>query len=82
MDRNEVFNKVSDICKDVFEDENLVITDETSSDDVEEWDSLTHLSLVDEIEQEYDIAFTLDETTKSRNIGDLINATLKHIEGK
>lgn len=81
MDRRIVFEKVSDVCRDVFEDENLAITDETTADDIEEWDSLTHLSLIDEIEQEYDIAFTLDETTKSKNIGELVDATIKHIEG-
>ena len=82
MDRNEVFEKVSDICKDVFDDESLVITESTSAADVEGWDSLTHLSLIDEIEQAYDIGFTLDETTGSRNIGELINAIMKHIEEK
>ena len=82
MDRNEVFEKVCEICKDVFDNENLVITEATSAADVEGWDSLTHLSLIDEIEQAYDIGFTLDETTGSKNIGELINAIIKHIEEK
>ena len=80
MDRNEVFEKLTDICRDVFDDENLVITEKTTAADVEGWDSLTHLSLVNELEETYEVAFTLDEVTGSKNIGELLNALMKHIE--
>ncbi len=82
MNRNEVFEKVFEICKDVFDNENIILTETSSAADIEEWDSLTHLSLIDEIEQAFDIGFTLDEATGSKNIGELINAIMKHIEDK
>jgi len=80
MDRREVFEKMTDICRDVFDESDLVITDESTAADVLGWDSLTHLSLINELEQEYGIAFTLDEVTGSKNIGDLLDAIMKHIE--
>lgn len=82
IDRKEVLTKMNEICRDVFDDENLVITDSTSSADVASWDSLTHLSLVNELEEEYDIAFTLDEVNSSQNLGELLNALMAHIKAK
>jgi len=82
MNRNEVFGKMSDICRDVFDDDSLVITEAMTAADVEGWDSLTHLSLVNELEEVFDIAFTLDEVTGSKSLGDLLTALMKHIEEK
>ena len=82
MERSEVFEKVTEICREVFEVDDLVITEETTANDVEAWDSLTHLSLINEIEEAYDVAFTLDEVTGSKNVGELITALIKHIEEK
>lgn len=80
--RNEVFAKMAEICRDVFEDEELDVTEDTTAADVERWDSLTHLSLVNELEETYGVAFTLDEVTGSKNLGELFNALMKHIEEK
>lgn len=80
--RNEVFAKLTEICRDVFEDEELIITESTTAADVERWDSLTHLSLINELEEAYEVAFTLDEVTGSKNLGELLNALMKHIEEK
>lgn len=82
MKRSEVFEKLIDICRDVFEDESLVITETTTAADVEGWDSLRHLILVNEIEETYEIVFILDEVARSKNIGELLNALMKHLEEK
>lgn len=79
MERNEVLSKMNEICRDVFDDEDLVITETTTADDVEGWDSLTHLSLVNELEETYGVTFTLEEMTGSRNIGELLDALMKHL---
>lgn len=82
MNRTEVFEKIKDICKDVFEDDSLVLCEASTAKDVEGWDSLTHLSLVNELEETFDVAFTLDEITGSKNLGELLNALMRHIEEK
>ncbi len=82
MERNEVFEKMAEICKDVFDDDSLVITELTTATEVEGWDSLTHLSLINELEQTYGVAFTLGEVTESKNLGELLTALMKHIEEK
>lgn len=82
MDRNEVFKKVMEIAKDVFDNDAVVLTDETTAADVEEWDSLTHLSLISDIEDEFDISFTLSEISGSKNVGELVDALMRHINEK
>ena len=79
MERSEVFNKFSEICKDVFEDEELVITEKTTAADVKGWESLTHLALVNELMLEFGVKLTLDEINKSKNIGELMDAVIRHI---
>ena len=82
MDRSKVFEKLAEICRDVFEDERLTVTEATTSADVDGWDSLTHLSLINELEEAYNVAFTLDEVTGSKNLGELLTALMKHLEEK
>ncbi len=82
MDRNEVFERMRDICRDVFDDDSLILTETDTAADVEGWDSLAHLSLVNELEEAFDITFTLDEVTGSKNLGELLTALMKHIGEK
>lgn len=80
MDRNEIFEKVTEICKDVFDNQDLVLTEVTSAADVKEWDSLTHLNIISDIEDEFGMSFTLDEIINSKNLGELVTAIVKHLE--
>ncbi len=82
MDREEVFQSVVEIAKDVFGNESIELTEESTAADVEEWDSLTHLSLINELEEKYGVGFTFDEVTGSKNLGELLNALMKHISEK
>lgn len=82
MERNEVLAKVTEILRDEFEDDELEVTYETTAADVEEWDSLAHLSLIHEIEKEFKIKFTMGEIQESQNVGELIDALIKHVEEK
>lgn len=82
MDRNEVFERMLTICKDVFDDDSLVLTESTTAADVEGWDSLTHLLLVNELEENFGVSFTLDDVTESQNLGELLTALMKQIGEK
>lgn len=79
MSREEVFEKVVEIICDVFDDDSLKITDETVAKDVEGWDSLNHLQLINEIEDEFDITFTMGEVQGFSNVGELIDSVMNHI---
>ena len=79
MERNQIFEKIIEICKDVFENDKLEVTDATSSMDVEEWDSLTYLSLINEIQDAFEMTFTLDEIIHFKNLGELTDTLIKRI---
>ena len=78
MNREEILAKVAEICKDVFEDEALVITESITKNDVEKWDSLAHLALMNEIEDQFDITLMLEEMTSIKSISDVVDVVLKH----
>lgn len=80
MEREEVFEKVVEICKDVFNNDELMLTETSSMAEVEEWDSLTHIVIMSDLEEEFNISFTLDEITNIKNLEELVNALMKHLE--
>ena len=79
MSREEIYERLNEIACDVFEEENLQLNDETTADDVDGWDSLTHLGFVNEIEIEFNIKFTLAEIRNLKNVGELVDAVEKHL---
>ena len=82
MERNEILKKITEIARDVFDNDEVELTEQTTAADVEEWDSLSHLSLVSDVEDEFGITFTLAEVSGSKNVGELIDAIIKHLENK
>lgn len=66
--------RVREIMVDVFDDDDLVITPETTADDVEEWDSLSHIRLIVAVERAFGIKFANAEIESLENVGDLIDA--------
>ena len=74
MSREEVLEKVNTVFRDVFDDEGLVITDNTTANDIADWDSLTHITLISAIEDEFDIKFEMSDIVKFKNVGDMVDA--------
>ena len=79
QNRNEIWKKIVSICRDVFDDDTLFVSEDTVADDVEGWDSLTQLALISSLEEEFGISFTLAEVTKSKNLGELLDAVIRHL---
>lgn len=79
MDREEIMAKINEIARDVFDNDAVVLTENSTAADVDEWDSLTHLLFTNEIEDEFGITFTLAEVTKSENVGQLVDALMRHL---
>ena len=73
MSREDIMEKVNEIFRDVFDDEELIITDSTNSDDIEDWDSLEHISLIISMEKEFDMKFDIKEVNKLENVGQMVD---------
>lgn len=80
MERQAIFEKLNDVARDVFENDSLVLCDSTTAADVAGWDSLTHLSFISDLEEEFGITFTMREISGSKNVGELVDAILKHLK--
>lgn len=72
MGREEVLEKVNDVFREVFDDNNIVVTGETTAVDIEGWDSLRHITLIEEIEDAFNIRFTMKEVNGMKNVGEMI----------
>lgn len=79
MERTEIFSKLHEIFMDVFDLDELELTDETSANDIEEWDSLSHIQLIVAIEKAFGIKFTSLEIMKWRNVGEMVNSMLEKL---
>ena len=73
MTRDEIMEKVQTIFRDVFDDDTLIITDSTNSSDIEDWDSLEHITLVVSMEKEFSLSFDLKEVNKLANVGEMVD---------
>mgnify|MGYP001386199578 CR=1 FL=1 len=79
MVREEVFNSVQDIFRDIFDEDQLVIENSTSSEQIEDWDSLNHINLVSAIEKEFKIQFALGELMVLKDVGSMIDLMMKKL---
>jgi acyl carrier protein len=77
MSREEILTKITATLREVFEDKNLVVTDATTAKDVDEWDSLNHITIISNIERAFKVKFALGELMKLQNIGQMIDLIQK-----
>jgi len=79
MTREEVFEKLNEVFRDVFDDEDITVSDETTAADIEDWDSLEHINLIVAVERAFGIKFTMGETTGLKNVGEMADKILEHL---
>lgn len=72
MSREEILAKVNEVFHEVFDDDSIMIAEETTAADVEGWDSLRHITLIEEIEDAFDIRFTMKEVNGMKNVGEMV----------
>ena len=80
MTRDDVLKKVNEVIQDVFDDVSIQVTDTTVASDVEGWDSLTHITLIGTIEDEFDIKFAMKDVVGMKNVGQMIDIIMEQID--
>lgn len=78
MSREEILKKVNDIFHDVFDDDSIVVVEETTADDVEDWDSLMHITLISEVESAFGFKFQMKDVVGMKNVGEMIDIIQNH----
>lgn len=74
MKRQEIIEKLTPICMEVFENDEIELTDEMGVGSVDGWTSLTNMMLIAEIEKEFGFKFKLRELTTLDSIGAFVTA--------
>ncbi|WEK71081.1 MAG: acyl carrier protein [Candidatus Chryseobacterium colombiense] len=76
MERNEVLTRLTPIFREQLDNEDIELNAETTADDIEEWDSLSHIQLIVAIEKAFGIRFTSSEIQSWNNVGEMIDSII------
>ena len=82
MDKAEVLSQVRDILADVLDLPDLSVTQQTTAEDVEGWDSFNHINIVVAVESKFGIKFHTAEVEELRNVGDLVELVEKKLANR
>ena len=73
MDRKGIFDRLTAVFQDVFDDDSIAIGETTTAADIEEWDSLTNIMLLSAVEDEFNIMLDMESIQKLNNVGAMVN---------
>ena len=79
MSREDVFTKLNEVFRDVFDDNDITVTDTTTADDIEDWDSLEHINLIAAVEQEFGIKFNMGQVVSMKNVGEMADIIIANL---
>ncbi|MBQ8883176.1 MAG: acyl carrier protein [Oscillospiraceae bacterium] len=72
MTKNEIYERLTAVFRDVFDDETIEICDTTTADDIEDWDSIEHITLIGAVESEFKVRFKMGEVSGMKNVGEMV----------
>ncbi|HJV34871.1 acyl carrier protein [Geomonas sp.] len=78
----DILQELTPIFREVFDDDSIELTRETTANDIDAWDSLTHMNMVMAVEVKFGIRFALGELPSLRNVGDLADLVQKKLAKK
>ena len=76
MDTQMILTKLSLIFQEILKKDNIVLTNATTAQDVEGWNSLSYMILISRIEKDFNVHFTFRDIVRFKNVGDICNAIL------
>ena len=68
MDTREIYERLDRVFQDVFDDDTIHVTPKTTADDIEDWDSLEHITLISAVEREFRMKFKMGEISSMKNV--------------
>lgn len=79
--RDNILKELETVFKHFFKNDLIILNDETVADDIEYWDSLTHIELINTIEKQFNITFTFNEVLSFETVGEMVNCIQNHLQG-
>jgi len=72
MNKNEITERLNTVFRDVFGDDSISVNENTTSADIEDWDSIEHINLIAAVESEFGIRFKMREVSGMKNVGEMM----------
>ena len=69
---NEIYERLNEVFQDVFDDDSLTVNQNTTAADIEDWDSLSHITLMAAVEDEFRMKFSMKEVVEMKNVGEMV----------
>lgn len=70
---NEIYDRLNEVFQDVFDDDSLTVNPNTTAADIEDWDSLSHITLMAAVEDEFRMKFSMKEVVEMKNVGEMVS---------
>ncbi len=77
MTREEVYERLQNVFRDVFDDESIVLHDETTANDIEDWDSFEHINLVVSVQDEFSFKIPMGKVVTMKNVGEMVDLIME-----
>lgn len=72
MSKEEIYTRLNNIFQDVFDDSGITVNENTTANDIEDWDSLEHINLITAVEEGFGMKFSMGEVTSMKNVGAMV----------
>jgi acyl carrier protein len=82
LTKEEVMAQLNEVFRDVFDNDSIRVYEDTTADDIDEWDSLEHIRLIDAVESEFNMRFSMKEVSSMKNVGEMAEIVAERSQPK
>ena len=68
---DDIYERLNSVFRDFFDDDDIELDEDTTADDIDDWDSLSHITLMSAVEEEFGLRFTMSEVSGMKNVGEM-----------
>ncbi len=72
MTRDQAFDRLEEVFRDVFDDDGITLYEDTTADDIDDWDSIEHITLIAAVEKEFGMRFSMGEVSGMKDVGEMV----------
>lgn len=78
---SDMLTRINEVFRDVFDDDEINVSRATTAQDIEDWGSLMHVTLMVNMEKAFGVRFSSREVASLKNVGELVDLIARHQSG-
>ncbi len=79
MTEEEIYERLNTVFQDVFDDDTIEVDEDTTADDIDDWDSMEHINLIAAVETEFGIKFKMGEVSTMKDVGEMVEIIMSRV---